>query len=270
MTAASGAWSGFLPREWAIAVVGALAVQVATVATFFVAQGRAQLVMPEVDKGLEVPVRVIPVLDLDAPLLKLGGKRDPARLPDRWVRQAPVQRVEQKAVATTKASKSAADIPEPDLKIASAAPPPSASVAKQVDLESPTADAKPEANVDQEGVADGVAEGTETDPLKGRAVDLYRARLASWFSSKFSVSGSGMSTEELTKYRVSVTVEISADRQVQGYSMSPSGNGIFDAAAKRTMESTKGLTLPPPPDNYPDIVQSKIQVTFVCKEGRCD
>lgn len=39
-----------------------------------------------------MPLRITPVLDLDAPLLKLGGKHDRTKLPDRWVRQKPVPR----------------------------------------------------------------------------------------------------------------------------------------------------------------------------------
>ena len=31
-------------------------------------------------------MKVVPVVDLDSPLLKLGGRRDTARLPDRWVK----------------------------------------------------------------------------------------------------------------------------------------------------------------------------------------
>ena len=40
-------------------------------------------------------------------------------------------------------------------------------------------------------------EGTETDPLKARAVDLYRAKIAGWFSSRFRVTGSGLDKAEM-------------------------------------------------------------------------
>lgn len=237
------------------------------------AQGRLAAV-PEIDRGTEVPVRVTPVLDLDAPLLKLGGKHDALKLPDRWVRQAPRPRVEQRAFVSTKAGKAEHDIPAPEVQMAAAGarpPPPDAEVARKVDAPvAAVVDAGPPANVDQEGHADGVKEGTETDPLKARAVDLYRAKIAAWFSSRFRVSGSGLAEDELVKYRVSATVSLGADRAVSGYSIVPSGNAVFDAAARATLEGAKGQALPPPPENYPDVVQSRINVTFVCRGHRCD
>src|SRR5262249_44909705 len=117
---------------------------------------------------------------------------------------------------------------------------------------------------------DGSADGTETDPLKARAVDLYRARIVGWFSSRFRVTGSGLSEEELLRYRVGATVEITSGRTVGGYTLTPSRNAAFHAAARAALDSAKGQNLPPPPDNYPDIVQSRIHLTFVCKEHRCD
>jgi hypothetical protein len=229
---------------------------------------------PEIDRGTALPVRITPVLDLDAPLLKLGGKRDTARLPDRWVRQAPRPRVEQRAFASTKAGKSEHDIPPPEVKMAAAdakPPPPDAEVAKQVDTPVAAAvDAGAPANVDQAGHADGVKEGTETDPLKARAVDIYRAKIAAWFSSRFRVSGSGLGKDELLKYRVRATISIGPDRTVSGYTIVPSGSAPFDQAARVTLEGAKGQSLPPPPENYPDVAQSQINVTFVCREGRCD
>jgi biopolymer transport protein ExbD len=228
----------------------------------------------EIDRGTALPVRVTPVLDLGAPLLKLGGKRDTAKLPDRWVRQAPRPRVERRAFASTKAGKSDRDIPPPEVKMAAASiapPPPDAEVAKQVDTPvAATVDAGAPANVDQVGHADGVKGGTETDPLKARAVDIYRAKIAAWFSSRFRVSGSGLGKEELVKVRVSATVALGPDRTVSGYTIAPSGNAAFDRAARATLEGAKGQPLPPPPENYPDVAQSQINVTFVCRENRCD
>ncbi len=269
----SGRASDFRPLEIAIAVAFALAVECTAALALSASALDRPAMVPEIDKGQAVPVKVIPVLDLDSPLLKLGGKRDKYKLPDRWVRQAPVARVEEKVFASTKAGKNAKDIPAPDKRIADAGtkpPPEDAAVAKQVDtplVEPP--DAAPPANVDTEGHADGVKEGTETDPLKARAVDLYRARIAGWFSGRFRVSGSGLAGDELTRVRVRATVELSG-RTVSGYVVTPSGNAAFDAAARQTLEAVKGQEIPPPPENYPDVVQSRIQVTFVCKEGRCD
>lgn len=230
--------------------------------------------VPEPEKAASAPVKVVPVLDMSAPLLKLGGKPDPTRLPDRRVKQSPRARVEAKAQVSTAAEKTVDAIPPPDLPVSKKAtppPPPGAEVTKQVDAQvTPTAAPAPPANVPVAGHSDGVAEGTETDPLKARAVDLYRARLIAWFAARFRVSGSGLPEDELVKHRVSATVDIGPTRAVTGYSLTSSGNAAFDAAARAALESAKGQSLPPPPDAYPDVVQSKISLTFVCKEHRCD
>jgi hypothetical protein len=46
-----------------------------------------------------VPMKVLPVLD-DTPLLKLGGKKVRATLPDLWKKNPPVQRFEEKSAPT--------------------------------------------------------------------------------------------------------------------------------------------------------------------------
>lgn len=273
MPSSSSAESSFRPSEIALAVALAVMVQVAAVVALKASNLDKSAVVPEIDKGAAVPVRVTPVLDLDAPMLKLGGKRDKMKLPDRWVRQTPKRRVEEKAFVSPKAGKTEQDIPPPEMKIADAGtepPPPDAEVTKQVETEvAEVADAAPAANVDTPGHSDGVKEGTETDPLKARAVDLYRARIAGWFSSRFRVSGSGLPQEELVKLRVLASVQL-ADRRVVSYTITPSGNAAFDAAARSMLEGAKGAEIPPPPENYPDTVQNQISLTLVCRENRCD
>lgn len=265
--------SDFRPQDVALAIVVAVAVQAGAAVAISLADLSTPAAAPEIDKGPSVPVKVVPVLDLDTPLLKLGGKRDKMKLPDRWVRQTPKPRVEEKAFVSPKASKKVEDIPREDIKVADAGtppPPPDAEVAKQVDIElQPTVDAGPPSNVEQEGHEDGVKEGTETDPLKARAVDLYLARIASWFSSRFRVSGSGLPPEELTKYKPRAVIVLS-DGQMVSYTLTPSGNAAFDAAARATLEGAKGQALPPPPENYPDLGQKQVSVTFVCREQTCD
>lgn len=269
-----GALEDFRASEVALSVLIALAVLVGAGFAVRVAALDRPAAVREIDRGTAIPVRIVPVLDLDAPLLKLGGKRDAARLPDRWARPTPKARVEQKSFVSTKAGKTEQDAPPPEVKRAEAKTPPprpEAEITKVVDAPIPqVVDAGPPANVDQAGHADGVKEGTETDPLKARAVDVYRAKIAGWFSSRFRVSGSGLSSEELHRYRVSATVEVGADRSVTGYTIVPSGNAAFDAAAHAALEGSRGQSLPPPPENYPDVVQSRLNITFVCRENRCD
>jgi hypothetical protein len=226
---------------------------------------------PETDKGAERPVRVIPVLDEDAPILKLGGKKP--KLPDAWVKKTPQKLEEKQAFVSTKAEKTAEAVPDKELKVADAGtkpPDPDADLVK--DQETPieeVADAGEQAFA-QEGHAAGDEKGTETDPLKARAIDQYRARVASFFSSRFRVAGSGLPEEQLTSIRVGATVQLSGTN-VTGFSISPSGNPAFDAAAQAALQSTVGSSIPPPPENYPDLgVGSSFSVTFYCGKGRCD
>lgn len=262
---------------------------------------------PEIDIGLATPVRVVPVLDLDAPALKLGGRRAEARLPDTWVRKPPrapepepAPETKREARPSPRADASESDIPPPDMPVADAgttppdaAPEPGSDAAPEAESDAGPADAPgvaaasgeplvgaapgegaggsgPASSVAGPGHPDGVAGGTETDPLKARAADVYRSRLIAWFSGRFRVSGSGLAQATLTKLRAGATVQIGAGRRVAGYTMSSSGNAVFDQATKAALESTRGQELPPPPENYPDLVQAQISLTFVCKEGRCD
>jgi len=270
----ASALNDFKPSELVASVLFGCAVLVGAGVAMSLARLDRKAAAPAIDKGIALPVRVVPMLDPDAPLLKLGGKRNNAKLPDRWVRQAPRPRVEQRAFASTKASKSAQDIPQKDVKMAAKdtkPPPPDAEIAKVVDTPLNTVvDAGAPANLDTPGHADGVKEGTETDPLKARAVDLYRVKIASWFSSRFAVHGSGLPKGELEKYRVSASITVGADNTVGGYTMRPCGQSAFDSAARATLEGAKGQSLPPPPENYPDIAQHQINVTFVCRANRCD
>lgn len=263
----------YRPHELAIAFGVALVVQVGAVIALRVAALDRHAAVREIDPGIAIPIRVKPVVDLDSPLLKLGGKHVKYKLPDMWIRQQPTQRVARRSYASTKAEDSPEAIPPDDVPMADAGtapPPPDAAVAKEVDTEVTEPTDAGYANTDQEGHPDGVPEGTETDPLKARAVSLYRARLISWFSSRFRVSGSGLPPEELTKLRVGATVRISGDRVVVGYDVVPCGNATFDAAARATLEGTMGQQLPPPPENYPEAVQNQISLTFVCTVSTCN
>jgi hypothetical protein len=65
-------------------------------------------------------------------------------------------------------------------------------------------------------------------------------------------------------------VQIGAGHAVTGYSITPSGNAAFDAAARAALDGAKGQPIPPPPENYPDVEQSQINITFVCRANRCD
>lgn len=220
-----------------------------------------------------VPIKVKPVLD-DLPLLKKGGKKAKPKLPEMWKKQPPVQRFEQKAAPSTKAEKTPeAATKTPLAKPSAAPPPPDAEVAKEVDqelLDKPDAEAAPES---EEGAADGVKEGTETDPLKARAVSQYLGKILAWFNVRFRPPSptDGLSCEELKKLSASVSVSIGGDRTVTSYSITrPSGNAAFDERVKSTMDNAVGQELPPPPPLYPDILGSTVSPRFSGANAQCD
>jgi len=247
----------------------ALSLQIAFFAILVIAgKNKHQIKALETETQREVPIAVRPVVD-DLPLLKLGGKRVRAKLPDMWRKAAPVQRFEESSAPSTKADKTPAAIPSSPLtKPDAAPPPPDAEVAKQVDqVLTDAAAPKAAPNVDSEGHADGVKEGTETDPLKARVLSQYQAKLQSWFSMRFH-QPTQVDCEELKKLRAAVAVQVGADRQIAGFSITrPSGNATFDAAVKASMDSNVGQQLPPPPPLYPDILNTAVRPVF---QGQCN
>lgn len=270
MTYHVGLRSDFEGWEIGVAIVVAIGIQIGAGIALHAAQLDIKALAPPIEKGTETPVAVKPVLDLDSPLLKFGSKKK-YKLPDQWVRQAPKKRVVRKTHVSTKAKKTAEDIPDEDIPMADAGeepPDPDAEFIKEQDTEFDETDAG-EAKTDEEGHADGVVGGTEMDPLKARAIDLYRARIAGFFTSAFSVHGTGLSQEQLEALAASASVQLNG-LTVQSFTLNPSGNAQFDAAARTALQSRVGQQIPPPPENYPDAMQNQISLTFVCRNNRCD
>ena len=214
----------------------------------------------------EIPIKVKPVMD-DLPLLKLGGKKK-AKLPDMWKKQAPVQRFEESSAPSAKASKDPAAIPSSKLTpLDASAPPPDAETAKQVDQQ--LTDAAPDAapTAEGEGTADGVKEGTEADPLKARAISAYHAKLQSWFNARFRPPSEGAPCAELKKLGASVSVSVSGELTVAGYTLgNPSGN----ASVRAMLDGARGEQLPPPPPLYPDILGQSLAIRLSGQKANCN
>lgn len=220
----------------------------------------------------EMSIAVKPMLDL--PLLKKGGKPRPNKLPDKWKPPVPVKRVEPKNVPTPLASKTAENLPDkqekkpkPEDKPAD----PETPVAEQVDrpVLEVEREEEDEPNVPEEGAADGVEEGTEKDPLKARAVDLYRMKLIGWFKQGFASPSEEVPCAILRELRASVNARLAPDGSVSSYDMISSGNAIFDARVRRVMDARVGQKVPPPPPNYPDILDDVVHPTFQGKNDQC-
>ena len=68
----------------------------------------------------------------------------------------------------------------------------------------------------REGSEQGAANGTETDPLKARAADMYRAQLASWFAAHFQIRGK-IPFDTLKTLHAAAVVTVTADRKVGSF-----------------------------------------------------
>jgi hypothetical protein len=256
----------FSSGEVALAVALAFAMEVGLFVLIAIAGASGmQIANKDAAPPEPVPMKVLPVLD-DAPLLKLGGKKVKTKLPEMWKKNPPVQRFEESSAPSPLADKNPDTLPTSKLAEKDAeAPPPDAEVAKEVDQQ--LLDAGPDAapTVEGEGAADGVKEGTETDPLKARAVSAYRAKLIGWFNARFKQPE--IPCEELKALKSPVTVNVSGSRTVAGYSVrSASGNAVFDAQVRATLDRAQGEELPPPPPLYPDILESQLSFAFA---GQC-
>jgi hypothetical protein len=264
--------SAFLPRELALALFFSAAVEASLFGLFVVAgQNRAKVVAHEPAPAEEIPIAVQPVLD-DLPLLKLGSKHVKAKLPDMWTKQAPVQRFEETSAPSPKAEKTPQAIPTTPVASKDAeAPPPDAAIAKEVEQKlTDAAPPKQEANLPTEGAADGVKEGTETDPLKARAANLYAAKLIGWFQIRFQ-RPTGLPCDVVHALSAGAQITVGPDRSIVSFTFSrPSGNADFDAKVKASLEAEVGQELPPPPPLYPDLKPSSVLTpTFSGKDAPC-
>lgn len=266
--------SSFTEIEVLIAIGGALSLEFFFLVVL-IAMANQGAVKTEVDTAPKpIPIQIKPVID-DLPLLKLGGKKKTRmKLPDMWQKNPPVKRYQAASAPSPHAEDNVKKIPDTPVATRDAeAPPPDAEVAKKVDDLQPDASVPRDAaepKVEGEGSPDGVKEGTETDPLKARAVSQYRMKILGWFNARFTPPTEGAPCEELKKLRASVVATIGPDRTVTGFSIvRPSGNPVFDAKIQSTMDALRGQELPPPPPLYPDILNSSVNPTFSGANAAC-
>lgn len=253
----------FRPIEVAAAVASAIAAQL-VIATLFLLPP-PNVVEAEIsdENAKPIAVAITPVA-----LLKLGSQ-NPSKLPSSWTRKAPLQAKSEVAQPSTKA-----DLDTPAKKgmdagtlAQDAGGQPSGQLTNAGDggTEAPASSTL--------GSPNGVPSGTETDPLKGRALDLYRAQVASWFLAHFQIRGK-VPFETLQKLRGEAVVSIGEDRRMGGYSITGvSGNAAFDAEVEATLARIRasGAELPPPPPNYPEMLGKTLTVGFRCtSRSQCE
>lgn len=256
--------------EIAIAVSVALLAQLAFVAGFQLPPPK--LVQADISNDNAQPIAVA-----ITPVLKLGSK-SPSKLPSPWQRRKPVvAKSEPAPLPSPQAQKTPEAIPTQRVADA-AAPVPTASASPSEAPTSPDLTAPPDAGTvataaSTQGSEQGAANGTETDPLKARAADMYRAQLASWFASRFAIKGK-LPFDQLKKLHANAVVTVTADRKVGSFTVvKPSGDPTFDAEVQATLSRIQsgGAELPAPPPMYPDMLGQSLPVGFQCNvEKYCE
>lgn len=262
----------FTPQELWLATILAGWIECgffALLITAGVNRGKVQAV--EAPAASETPIAVKPVLD-DVPLLKLGGKKMRPKLPELWRKNPPIQRYEAASAPSPMAPMTPDAIPSSPLahKDAGPPPPPDAAVAKQVDQVLLDAGPPPKdtQQAQGEGVADGVKEGTETDPLKGRAIGQYKQLLIAWFNAKWHPPD--LPCDVMKGLTVAGIPTWGPDRTVTGITPARmSGNPTFDERAKSTWANIVGQQIPPPPPLYPDITPNQIGAIIFTSASVC-
>jgi hypothetical protein len=212
-----------------------------------------------------------PIAVAITPVLKLGSK-NPTSVPQKWQRRKPPAPVAAKqepaALPSPQADKTPQAIPTTHVPDASIAPLPSPSAAptEQPNLTAPVDSTAVATAASTQGSEQGAENGTETDPLKARAADMYRAQLASWFANQFHIRGK-IPFDKLKALRSGAVVNITPDRRVGGFSITrPSGDPTFDAEVQATLAriQVSGAELPAPPPMYPDMLRSSLPIGFSC------
>ena len=255
----------FDSQELVIAVAVALLAQLLFVATFQLPPPK--LVQADIsnDNGQAIAVSITPVL-------KLGSKTPTA---DAWQRKkSTAPKAEPTAALPSPlADKTPQAIPSTHVPDAAVAP-------VTVDAampDQPTTTASIEGGAvataaSTQGSEQGAANGTETDPLKARAADMYRAQLAGWFASRFQIRGK-VPFETLKTLHASAAVTVT-DRHVVGFSITrPSGDPTFDAEVQATLSRIQsgGAGLPAPPPMYPEMLGATLPVGFQCSiQKQCE
>jgi hypothetical protein len=211
-----------------------------------------------------------PIAVAITPVLKLGTKT-PAKVPEQWQRRRPVAAKAPAALPSPQAEKTPEAIPKTHAADASVA----AVVVDAGRVEQPNLSAPEDAGAvataaPVEGSEQGAANGTETDPLKARAADMYKAQLQAWFGSRFHIGGK-IPFDHLKTLHALVRVTVTDDRKVGSFSITkPSGDPTFDSEVQATLTQIQasGVELPAPPPMYPEMLGKSLSVNLHCSDKK--
>jgi hypothetical protein len=189
------------------------------------------------------PVVARPVIG--ATLLKLGKPIDPSKLPDRFVpraRTAPQQKLTASREEPLKKAEPDAGPPPPNTQ--------ESDIARLIAKSDPFAE---DAGKDrpEEGRAEGVEGGLETDPNKVKAGDMYAAKLNAYFHERWQIP-TVISQGEASRLCVTIEANVSPRMKVWHVKQEPvrkSGNDLFDDSARTMFQKLldDGASLPEPP-----------------------
>jgi hypothetical protein len=265
-------------RAWEVGVSGGLALLVQGGWIALLSASSPPAVQADISDEATRPmaVAITPV-----PLLKAGSPH-PAELPKSWRRHPTVAPKPTGALPSPAAEHSPEAIPRSPVHDAAVRPTASAvetdAAPPPPDPEAPVSaastDAAPVGSAASAlGSPEGSDAGTETDPLKARAVSMYRAQLAAWFLSRFAIRGK-VPFETLKDLRAAASVSVTGDRRVGGFSITrASGNEVFDGEVRAALSrvQSSGAELPAPPPLYPDVLGQSISVSFQCtSRSQCE
>jgi hypothetical protein len=250
--AARLAWSpGYEGDEVALGVALAFALHAIPVVALVL---RVYFPAPQVD---EQPFVAQPVIA--ASMLKLGKPLDPKQLPDRLVpkaRTAP----QQKIVASRE---DPAHAPKPD---AGAPAPPDtkdSDIQRLIAKSDPFAEDAGKQRPDQ-GFLNGSDAGTELDPSKVHAGDVYGAMLQKFFQDRWQIPTVISEGEER---KLCVTMGISVDQRMRIWFVGQtpvkvSGNDLFDDSARSMLQKLADdqTALPDPPAEIAATYKGRIQI----------
>jgi hypothetical protein len=202
-----------------------------------------QALWPSAAAPEEKPFVARPVIQ--ASLLKLGKPIDPKTLPDRFVPKA--KTAPQKQITASR------EDPLPAKKDAGAPPPNQPAddgLANLISKSDPFAEDGGKVRV-EEGHANGVDGGEETDPSKVRAGDMYAAELGRFFAERNHVP-TIISVGEARRLCVVFQMNVGRNMVIWHVRQEPiksSGNPLFDDAARsmllKLLEDKTALPQPP-------------------------
>jgi hypothetical protein len=244
--------------ETVLGVVAAVALHIAAVGPFVYKALVPSAHTEEEDK----PLVSRPVVQ--AALLKLGKPLDPKKLPDRFV---PQQRTAPKKQIN-------ASQEDPGKKQDAGAPPPNAQdsdIANLVNKSDPFAEDAGKRQPD-EGHAGGVDGGTETDPNKVHAGDMYGMQLGQFFGQHLTVP-SVISVGDERRLCAIYEINVGKNMVIWHVRNSPvkgSGNELFDDAARSMLLKLLDdkTPLPQPPKEVDELYRGRrIQIVVTGRNG---